>query len=875
VLGETHAEETSARFHPLCTIVVVTIIVDSINQPLQILSLIRPMVQTNPNPTNITAATANTIVLDIAGMKCAGCVGAVEKHLLAETGVKSASVNLLTGVAAIAVEPATATADALASKLTTKGFPSQPRILSAARSNQSHQRQTKYNQESDQIQWQLISAGILLGFSALGHFIQPNAHSHHGHSIVNNFWWHWGFATLAIAFPGRALLIDGWRSLWYGNPNMNTLIGLGTIASYTASLVALLMPNLGWECFFEEPVMIIGFITLGRTLEQQAKHRAANAFDRLLSLQPTIARLVSPDPDRPQAIEIPVEQVKIGEYLRVLPGEKIPTDGLIRWGETTIDESLLTGESIPVLKQLGDVVIAGTVNQSGAISIEVTRTGDDTTLAQIIALVESAQTRKAPVQQFADTVAGYFTYGVMAIALLTFLFWYFIGTHNPNLVPPISSLTPLKAAIAVMVVACPCALGLATPTAILVGTGIGAESGLLIKGGDVLETVHRLDTVVFDKTGTLTEGKPQVTDILTADDIRHGLVGQVNQVSQRLKPLLVMQSPPARTNIGLTELDGNTIGSNQLLRLAAAAESVTNHPLAVAIQQEAARLGLAIPVVLNSHTEAGLGVYAEVLIGEEEATGVLVGNQNWLTAKGVEISAEWLGAAETLTVAGKTVMYVAIVQELTSQVIGIIGVTDRLRLDAIEAVKQLQRKGLKVALLTGDRAPVAKLIAAELGIVDIYAEILPQDKARIIQSLQTPHLSSGIPHRVAMIGDGINDAPALAQADVGIALNAGTDVAIEVADIILMRDRLLDVVYAIDLSTKTFIKIRQNLFWAAIYNLLGIPAAAGLLYWFGWGAMLSPSAAGAMMALSSVSVVTNSLLLRLGTRHPQLPVSGD
>jgi P-type Cu2+ transporter len=790
------------------------------------------MVQTNPHPTTIKESVSNTIVLDIAGMKCAGCVGAVEKHLLAETGVKSASVNLLTGVAAIAVEPETATAIALASKLTTKGFPSQPRIL-ASTENRSNQRQIKHAQESTQIRWQLISAGILLGLSALGHFIQPNAHSHHGQSIVNNFWWHWGFATLAIALPGRALLIDGWRSLWYGNPNMNTLVGLGTIASYTASLVALLMPNLGWECFFEEPVMIIGFITLGRTLEQQAKHRAASAFDRLLSLQPTIARLVSPDPERPQAIEIPVAQVKVGEYLRVLPGEKIPTDGTIRWGETTIDESLITGESIPVLKQLGDAVIAGTVNQSGAISIEVTRTGDDTTLAQIIALVESAQTRKAPVQQFADTVAGYFTYGVMAIALLTFLFWYFVGTNNPNLDPPISSLTPLKAAIAVMVVACPCALGLATPTAILVGTGIGAEAGLLIKGGDILETVHRLDTVVFDKTGTLTEGKPRVTDVLTATGI----------------------------------------DSTDLLQMAAAAESVANHPLAVAIGQEAARLGLAIPVVLNSQTEAGLGVYAEVK--NDGVIRVIVGNRNWLVAKGIEISDQWLSAAEALTVAGKTVMYVAIVEELplVSQVIGIIGVTDRLRLDAIETVKQLQAKGLKVVLLTGDRTPVAKLIAQELGIVDIHAEILPQDKARIIQSLQTPHLSSGIPHKVAMIGDGINDAPALAQADVGIALNAGTDVAIEVADLILMRDRLLDVVYAIELSSKTFTKIRQNLFWAAIYNLLGIPAAAGLLYWFGWGAMLSPSAAGAMMALSSVSVVTNSLLLRLGVKHQVMAVN--
>jgi P-type Cu2+ transporter len=821
------------------------------------------MVQTNPNPTTIAESTTNIIVLDIAGMKCAGCVGAVEKHLLAETGVKSASVNLLTGVAAIAVAQETVTATALADKLTTKGFPSQPRIL-AHNENRSHQRQIKHAQESKQIQGQLISAGILLGLSALGHFIQPNAHSHHGYSIVNNFWWHWGFATLAIVFPGRAILVDGWRSLWYGSPNMNTLVGLGTMASYTASLVALLMPNLGWECFFEEPVMIIGFITLGRTLEQQAKHRAANAFDRLLSLQPTIARLVSPDPERPQSIEIPVEQVKIGEYLRVLPGEKIPTDGVIRWGETTIDESLITGESIPVLKQVGDVVIAGTVNQSGAISIEVTRTGDDTTLAQIISLVESAQTRKAPVQKFADTVAGYFTYGVIAIATLTFLFWYLIGTHNPNLDPPISSLTPLKAAIAVMVVACPCALGLATPTAILVGTGIGAEAGLLIKGGDVLETVHRLDTVVFDKTGTLTEGKPQVTDIITADDLR-------DDSSQRLKPRLVIQSPPTRTNndLGLLELDNKTISSTELLQLSAAAESVTNHPLAVAIQQEAARLGLTIPIVLNSQTAAGLGVYAEVQMTGDTLNGryqVIVGNQNCLTAKGLEISDEWLVTAEKLTVAGKTVMYVAIVEDLplASRVMGIIGVTDRLRLDAIETVKQLQQKGLRVALLTGDRAPVAKLIAAELGILDVYSEILPQDKARIIQSLQTPHLSSGIPHKVAMIGDGINDAPALAQADVGIAMNAGTDVAIEVADIILMRDRLLDVVYSIELSTKTFTKIRQNLFWAAIYNLLGIPAAAGLLYWFGWGAMLSPSAAGAMMALSSVSVVTNSLLLRLG-----------
>jgi P-type Cu2+ transporter len=789
------------------------------------------MIESTSALDTIARSVTTTIVLDVTGMKCAGCVSAVEKQLLTQLGVKSACVNLLTGVAAIELELATVNPVDLAAKLTASGFPAQPRSSNEidARAARLSQRQERYAQESKQLLWQLVTAGILLLLSAIshseryanGHFTQPTTHLHHGYPVLTNFWWHWGLATLAIAFPGRSILVDGGRSLWYGNPNMNTLVGLGIITSYTASVVALLLPSLGWECFFEEPVMIIGFITLGRTLERQAKHRAATAFDRLLSLQPTSVRLVSPDPDRPQAIEIPVEQVKVGEYLRVLPGEKIPTDGVIRWGQTTIDESLITGESIPLVKQLGDLVIAGTVNQSGAISIEVTRTGDDTTLAQIIALVEAAQTRKAPVQKLADTVAGYFTYGVLAIALLTFLFWYFIGIHNPNLNPPATTLTPLKAAIAVMVVACPCALGLATPTAILVGTGIGAESGLLIKGGDILEAVHQLDTVVFDKTGTLTQGKPQVTDILSVD----------------------------------------TILSTELLRLAAAAESVTNHPLAVAIGQEATRLGLQLPIVLNTHTEAGLGVEAEVE-SQLLPTGlkVVIGNQRWLAAQEIAIDPSWQITADRLTAEGKTVVYVAV----DGAMMGLIAVTDRLRDDAIETVKQLQSMGLKVVLLTGDRQPVADSIAQGVGITDVYAEVLPQDKARIIQSLQTNSTFPDFPYTVAMIGDGINDAPALAQANLGIALNAGTDVAIEVADIILMRDRLLDVVYSIELSTATLTKIRQNLFWAAIYNLMGIPAAAGLLYWYGWGTMLSPSAAGAMMALSSVSVVTNSLLLKLG-----------
>ncbi len=793
-----------------------------------------------------------TIVLDVAGMKCAGCVSAVEKQLLAQPGVRSACVNLLTGVAAIVTvaDDETTTTD-FAAKLTSAGFPSVTRINNRRKS--SVDRQEKYAQESHRLLQQLITAGILLGLSAVGHFAQPTTHLEHNHSVLNNFWWHWGLATAALIFPGRSILDDGWRSLVSGNPNMNTLVGLGTISAYTASVVALLLPALGWECFFEEPVMIIGFILLGRTLEQQAKHRAANAFDRLLSLQPESARLVSSDPDRPQAIEIPVEQVKVGEYLRVLPGEKIPADGVMRWGQTTIDESLLTGESMPIVKQVGDLVITGTVNQSGAISIEVTRTGEDTTLAQIISLVEAAQTRKAPVQKLADTVAGYFTYGVLSIAILTCLFWYFIGIHHPDLDPAVSTLTPLKAAIAVLVVACPCALGLATPTAILVGTGIGAERGLLIKGGDILEAVAQLDTVVFDKTGTLTEGKPQVTDILTVD--------------------------------GMTE--------HELLRLAAAAESATNHPLATAIQQAAQRLELVLPGMVSSLTEAGFGVAAELvptppfgypskegnlrvpLRGGDLATSstqdllpstpysLIVGNHRWLLARGIEVDAEWQIQAENLTAQGKTLVYVAV----DGVMMGLIGVTDKLRSDAVATVKQLQARGLRIVLLTGDRLPVAEQIANQLGITDVYAEVLPQDKAKTIQFLQTNQILPESPHKVAMIGDGINDAPALAQADLGMAMNAGTDVAIEVADIILMRDRLVDVVAAIELSQATLAKIRQNLFWAVIYNSLGIPAAAGLLYWNHWGTLLSPSAAGAMMALSSVSVVTNSLLLRWEIRR--------
>ncbi|MCW9682234.1 heavy metal translocating P-type ATPase [Dolichospermum planctonicum UHCC 0167] len=781
--------------------------------------------------------TSKKIILDVGGMKCAGCVNAVEKQLIQHLGVKSVCVNLTTEVAVVEIEPGAVDADKLVQGLTATGFPSQLRTAKSGgdKSAVFLTPATRQRQEMQSIIRQLVMAGLLLFLSGIGHFGNIGAIL----PILNNIWFHCGLATIAIIIPGRPILAEGWRGWRRGAPNMNTLIGLGTLTAYIASLVALLFPQMGWECFFDEPVMMLGFILLGRTLEKQARLRAAKAFRQLLALAPQTARLIiNPEPEKLIAganiIEIPAEQVRVGEWLQVLPGDKIPVDGEVRFGQTTIDESMLTGEAVPIIKQPGDIVTGGTLNQSGAIAIQATRTGDDTTLAQIVALVEAAQTRKAPVQKLADTVAGYFTYGVLTAAFFTFGFWYLLGTHlwpditisstmemadnmghhAQHLVPHTqyySLLISLKLAIAVMVVACPCALGLATPTAILVGTGIGAERGLLIKGGDVLEKVHKLDTLVFDKTGTLTTGKPTVTDCV-----------------------LITESA--------LELS--------LIQLAAAVESGTYHPLATAIQEEAKRQDLSIPNAVDFHTEPGMGVSAVV-----EGKNVLLGNWQWFNYHQIDIKETVEQEGNKLAKEGKTVIGVAVDGILT----GLIAVSDTLRPDAQTAVDKLHQMGLRVMLLSGDRIEAATAIAKQLGInnTDIIAGIPPAQKAAMIQSLQSGKSKSF----VAMVGDGINDAPALSQADVGIALHSGTDVAMETAEIILMRNSLTDVVKAIQLSRATFNTIRQNLFWAFAYNTIGIPLAAGVLL-PSWGFNLSPSSAAALMAFSSVSVVTNSIFLR-------------
>jgi len=762
-----------------------------------------------------------TVTFDVQGMKCAGCVSAVERQLKQHQGVISACVNLITEVAVVEYDKNLINPDQLAEKLTKTGFPSQARInLKSNFKDILTPFERRKKEEKIQIN-RLITAIILLIFSGLGHL------QHFGINpvpIVSNIWFHWGLATLALLIPGFPILKEGWQGLIHGMPNMNTLVGLGTISAYLASFIALLFPQLGWECFFDEPVMLLGFILLGRILEGKARAKASLALEKLFSLQPSVACLVGKDVTQ-TGINIPVEQIRVGEWVKILPGEKIPVDGLIIKGESTVNEAMLTGEPTPIYKKVSDPVKTGTINLSGLLIVETTHTTEETVLAQIIKLVEAAQTRKAPIQKLVDTVAGYFGYGVMAIALLTFLFWDLFGTkiwpevlmvrasygdHLDHILTTSPLLLSLKLAIAVLVVACPCALGLATPTAILVGTGIGAEKGILIKGGDILEQVHRLDTIVFDKTGTITQGQPTVTAILP-----------------------------------LGQLSPQTI-----LQYAATAESGTNHPLGLALLEALNQAKLALLPVQNVQTSAGLGISATI-----EGKSVILGNQQWIIDNlCLNLETQQLTQAKSVS-QDQTLVYLGINGTLE----GIIAFEDQIRPDAVQTVQKLQEMGLNVILMTGDRPEVATAMAQKLGIKEVFAQMLPSAKATKIKNLQQDLKNQS--KIVAMIGDGINDAPALAQADLGITLKSGTEIAMETAQIVLMKNNLWEVVESIKLSLATFDKIRQNLFWALGYNTFAIPVAAGFLL-PKFGLFLSPVLAAALMAISSVIVVTNSLLLR-------------
>jgi len=602
--------------------------------------------------------------------------------------------------------------------------------------------------------------------------------------------------AILVMFAGRKFYTVGYKTLFRGTPNMDSLIAIATSAAFIYGLYAVIKimggnSDMVMELYFDSIGVIITLIMLGKYLESVSKGKTSEAIKALMGLQPKEATIIRDGKE----IKIPIEEVEVGHVIVVKPGEKIPVDGIVTDGHTSVDESMLTGESIPVEKNKGDKITGGSINKNGSITFETQKVGKDTVLAQIIKLVEDAQGSKAPIARMADVIARYFVPVVFMIAIVSSGIWYITGK-------PIEFV--LTIFISILIIACPCALGLATPTAIMVGTGRGAEYGVLIKGGEALETAHKTDTVILDKTGTITEGTPKVTDIITEQ--------------------------------GILE--------DELLAVAVSAEKGSEHPLGEAIVRAGEEKGVELKNVEQFMAVPGHGIEAVI-----ENKNVLLGNKKLMTDKNIEITLQ--NESDRLAVEGKTPMYIAIDGKLA----GIIAVADIVKGSSKDAIDALHDMGIEVAMITGDNKGTAEAIARQVGIDIVLAEVLPGDKANEVKKLQEQG------KKVAMVGDGINDAPALAQADIGIAIGSGTDVAMESADIVLMKSDLRDVATAIQLSKKTIINIKQSLFWALGYNSIGIPIAAGVLYLLG-GPLLNPMIGSAAMAMSSVSVVSNSLRLR-------------
>ena len=734
----------------------------------------------------VSSALPATTVLGIRGMHCASCTGKVERALSAVPGVVSASVSLASEDALIEYHADQTDPAALRTVITAVGFEAAQREDGHADADQQYQQA-----ELAELKMKLLVSAVLTLGIMLGSMLRLPLLSHPLVLLLLTtpiqFWVGWQF------YQGA------WASARHGMSDMNTLIAIGTSAAYGYSLMAVLAPGLfgaigqAPQVYFETAAMIITLILLGRFLEARAKGRAADAIQRLLELQPNTARVVRDG----REMEIPVAHVRVGDTIAVRPGEKISVDGRIISGVSAVDEAMLTGESMPVDKQPGDSVVGATLNKTGAFTFQATRVGQETTLAQIVHVVRQAQSSKAPIQRLADTIASYFVPAVISIAMLTFGAWMLFGPE-----PALSF--AIMNFVAVLIIACPCALGLATPTAIMVGTGRGAEQGVLIKSGAALERMHAVTTVVFDKTGTLTTGQPEVTSVIAVS------------------------------------------GSEaELLRLAASVEQKSEHPLGQAIVRRAQSQELSLIEVETFQATPGQGVMASV--GEKI---VLIGNRRFCQEHSINLS-QLETAAESLAQSGKTPMFMAV----NGRAVGLIAVADVLKAEALNALARIRQLGPNPVMLTGDNRRTAEAIAHQAGIAQVVAEVLPEDKAAEIARLQ----ANG--QVVGMVGDGINDAPALVQADVGIALGTGTDVAIDAADITLIRGDLQGVVTAIRLSRRTMQVIRQNLFWAFFYNAAGIPIAAGVLYPF-FQLVLNPMVAALAMALSSVSVITNSLRLR-------------
>jgi Cu+-exporting ATPase len=747
----------------------------------------------------IPPATADELTLPVVGMTCASCVNRIERFLNRADGVAEASVNLATERATVRFDPAVIDRTGIVATIEAAGYEvGREAAAEASAAEADSAADLERRAEAGTLLRQAL-ASLAIGAVMMAVMFWPGG-APWPMADINR--WFLVPATIVQFVFGRRFLVAALKGARHGEANMNTLVAMGTMAAYGYSVFVTLLPDvvmragLGMETYFDSAAVIIGLILFGRWLEARAKGRAAGAVKALMRLQPATARVLREGGER----EVPIDQVVVGELVRVRPGDRVPVDGVLIEGASAIDESMVTGESLPVEKTVGDRVIGATMNASGSFVMRAERVGRDTTLSQIVTLVEQAQGSKAPIQRLADRVTGWFVPAVIVIATLTFIGWMLLGPE-PRL--PLA----LTSAIAVLIIACPCAMGLATPTAIMVGTGKGAENGILIRDGAALEHAHRVTAVVLDKTGTITRGQPAVT-----------LVRPVS---------------------GTTEAE--------LMRIVAAAERGSEHPLAEAIVRHADGLGLEALPVTAFEAVAGHGVRATV-----GGSQVLVGTEAHLEAAGVEVSGLSLLASE---IAARGASPVLVARD--GALLGLIGLSDTVKPESAAAVKRLRQAGLAVWMITGDRRATAQKIGAEVGIGPdrILADVLPAEKAAKVAELQ----ASGMV--VAMVGDGINDAPALAQADLGIAIGTGADVALEASDITLVGDDLRAVPTAVRLSRSTMRVIRQNLGWAFGYNVLLIPVAAGLL-WPVAGLLLSPALAAGAMALSSVSVVTNSLRLR-------------
>lgn len=731
------------------------------------------------------------VKVKIGGMSCASCAKTIENAVGSLPGVKSVSVNLATESAKISFYPLFTGLDDIKQAIEDSGY----KFIGIEGEEEDVEKESREGHIEGMKKKLFVAAtlGIILLFLQYGDYIGIPVREIPHNSVIQFL-----LATPAMVYSGRGMFSNALRALRHRTLNMDVMYSLGVGSAYVASVFSTLGILPRDYLFYETAVLLLAFLLLGRTLEAIAKGRTSEAIKKLMGLSAKTAVVVRDGKE----VEVPVEDVRVGDIIIVKPGEKIPVDGIVLEGESYVDESMITGEPIPNLKKAGDEVIGSTINKNSVLKVRALRVGGEMLLAQIIKLVEEAMGSKPPIQRLADKIVTYFIPAVLTIAVSSFIYWYFIAD-----VPAIFAFTTL---LSVLVIACPCAFGLATPTALAVGMGKGAELGILIKNGEALEIARKVTTVIFDKTGTLTKGKPEVTDVI-----------------------------------------GFNSGEIEVLRIAAVAEKRSEHPLAEAIVRRAEAEGIEIEEPEEFEVITGKGVVAS-LNGDR----ILVGSRKLMTEHGLRVDGRAEEILQKLEEDAKTAILVA----LNDRILGVVGIADTLKNSAREAIEELHKMGKKVAMITGDNRRTAEAIAKRLKIDEVLAEVLPHEKAEEVRRLQQRG------EVVAFVGDGINDAPALAQADLGIAIGSGTDVAIESGDIVLVRDDLRDVVTAIQLSEKTLRKIKENLFWAMIYNSVLIPVAAGLLYPL-FGIVFQPEWAGLAMAMSSVSVVTNSLRLRRWKRE--------